>query len=88
MLRVVLWAALKDGDDSTDFPAEPGVDRQRPDETAKVMSVVQSAIQRALRFSASASPRSARMNSTPAIGRKVVTERIGQPISVLPPRRT
>jgi diaminopimelate epimerase len=26
VLRVVRWAALKDGDDSTDFPAEPGVE--------------------------------------------------------------
>ena len=47
-------------------------------ETTKVTSVVHSAIQRALRFTASSSPRITRMNSAPTSGRKVVTERIGQ----------
>src|SRR5262245_41594511 len=53
-------------------------------EIAKVISVVQSAIQRALRFSASPSPRIIMMNSAPAIGRKVVTDRIGQLMSTCP----
>ncbi len=43
-----------------------------------MISVVQSAIQRALRFSASPSLRIIMMNSAPTSGRKVVTERIGQ----------
>src|SRR5438874_1769320 len=47
-------------------------------EIANVIRVVQSATQRALRFSASPSPRIAMMNSAPTSGRNVVTERIGQ----------
>ena len=46
-------------------------------ETAKVASVVHSATQRALCTPASSSLRNA-MNSAPASGRKVTTERIGQ----------
>src|SRR5215472_8642370 len=42
------------------------------------MSEVQSAIQRALRATASASPRSMRMRTTPAIGRKVTSVRMGK----------
>src|SRR5262245_30062756 len=53
-------------------------------EIAKVISVVQSAIQRALRFSASPSLRIPMMNSAPTSGRKVVTERMGQLISTCP----
>src|SRR5262245_38909656 len=53
-------------------------------EIAKVISVVQSAIQRALRFSASPSPRIIMMSSAPTSGRKIVTERIGQLISTCP----
>src|SRR5262245_18131447 len=53
-------------------------------ETAKVISVVQSATQRALRLSASPSLRIIMMNSAPASGRKVVTERIGQLMSAHP----
>ena len=52
---------------------------------AKVMSVVHSATQRALRTPASSSFRKA-MNSAPAIGRKVTTERIGQLVISAPPR--
>src|SRR5579883_2723129 len=42
------------------------------------MSEVQSAIQRALRATASLSPRKTRMKATPASGRKVTRERRGQ----------
>src|SRR5262249_448552 len=53
--------------------------QSRISDVAKVMIVVQSATQRALRFSASPSPpRSNRMNSAPTSGRKVTTERTGQ----------
>ncbi len=66
---------------------EVGSKRQtRISEIAKVISVVQSATQRALRLSASPSPRISMMNSAPASGRKVVTERIGQLI-ISPLRR-
>ncbi len=58
----------------------------RISEIAKVISVVQSAIQRALRLSASPSLRIAMMSSAPTSGRKVVTERIGQ-LSISPLRR-
>ena len=65
--------------------AEPASKRQTStSEIAKVISVVHSATQRALRFSASPSLRSIMMNSAPASGRKVVTERIGQ-LSISPP---
>ena len=57
-------------------------------EIAKVMRVVHSAIQRALRLSASLSPRITMMNSAPTSGRKVVTERIGQLIVSPDARRT
>src|SRR5690242_14931308 len=46
--------------------------------SATSMSEVQSAIQRALRATASASPRSMRMSTTPAIGRKVTSVRMGK----------
>ena len=52
---------------------------------AKVMSVVHSATQRALRTPASSSRRKA-MNSAPATGRKVTTERIGQLVISAAPR--
>ena len=56
-------------------------------ETASVTSVVHSATQRALRFTAASSPPRIMMNSAPTSGRKVVIERIGQlAISGLPPR--
>jgi hypothetical protein len=54
-------------------------------EIAKVMSVVHSATQRALRMAASSSRRNA-MNTAPAIGRKMTTERIGQLVINVPPR--
>ncbi len=57
-------------------------------EIANVISVVQSAIQRALRFSASPSLPSTMMNSAPTSGRKVVTERMGQLMISPPVRRT
>ena len=67
---------------------EDGSNRQSIiSEMAKVISVVQSAIQRALRCSATPSERIIMMNSAPASGRKVVTERMGQLIISLPPRR-
>src|SRR5215510_9640284 len=53
-------------------------------EIANVISVVQSAIQRALRFSASPSPRIIMMSSAPTSGRKMVTDRIGQLMSTCP----
>src|SRR5215510_2001369 len=53
-------------------------------EIAKVISVVQSATQRALRFSASPSPRIIMMSSAPTSGRKMVTDRIGQLMSTCP----
>src|SRR5690242_14016052 len=46
--------------------------------SARSMSEVQSAIQRALRATASASPRSMKMSTTPAIGRKVTSVRMGK----------
>jgi hypothetical protein len=58
--------------------AEAGSKRQtRISETMKVMSVVHSAVQRALRMPASSSGNSA-MNNAPASGRNVTTERMGQ----------
>src|SRR6201995_3048340 len=47
-------------------------------ETAKVTSVVHSAIQRELRRAASSSPRLIQTTSAPTSGRKVTTERMGQ----------
>ena len=65
--------------------AEAGSKRQtRMSEIAKVMSVVHSATQRALRAPASSS-RSMAMNSAPTSGRKVTTERIGQLAISAPP---
>src|SRR6476660_6701587 len=62
--------------------AEAGSKRQtRMSEIAKVMRVVHSATHRALRAPVSSS-RSRAMNSAPASGRKVTTERIGQLASV------
>src|SRR5258707_4813970 len=65
---------------------EPASKRHtRISEIAKVISVVHSATQRALRAMEASSPRIATMNSAPSSGRKVVTERIGQlAISVSP----
>src|SRR3984893_5870228 len=54
-------------------------------EIAKVISVVHSAAQRALRAMEASSPRIATMNSAPSSGRKVVTERIGQLAISVPP---
>src|SRR5215470_19310673 len=54
-------------------------------EIAKVIKVVHSATQRALRAMEASSPRIAMMNSAPSKGRNTVTERIGQlTISVSP----
>src|SRR5689334_3079674 len=50
----------------------------RISDTAKVISVVHIATQRALRAADSSSPGSAIMNSAPSSGRNVVTDRIGQ----------
>src|SRR3984893_8565220 len=47
-------------------------------ETAKVTSVVHSAIQRELRRAASSSPRLIQTTSAPNSGRKVTTDRMGQ----------
>ena len=65
--------------------AVDGSKRQtRMSETAKVISVVHSATQRALRAPSSSSLSEA-MKIAPASGRKMTTERIGQPvISALP----
>src|SRR5262252_7610613 len=54
-------------------------------EIAKVIKVVHSATQRALRAMEASSPRIAMMNSAPSRGRNVVTERIGQLAISLPP---
>src|ERR1700742_738007 len=50
----------------------------RINETAKVTSVVHSAIQRELRRAASSSPRLIQTTSAPNSGRKVTTDRMGQ----------
>src|SRR5215472_17204463 len=65
---------------------EPASKRHtRISEIAKVISVVHSATQRALRAMEASSPRINMMNSTPSSGRNVVTERIGQLAISLPP---
>src|SRR5262245_57299525 len=51
---------------------------------AKMISVVHSATQRALRCSASPSPRITVMNRAPTSGRKVMTDRTGQLMSAHP----
>src|SRR5229473_1867333 len=68
---------------------EPASKRHtRISETAKVISVVHIATQRALRATEGSSPRIAMMNSAPSSGRNTVTERIGQlTISVSPARK-
>src|SRR5262245_9518905 len=53
-------------------------------ETPKVISVVHSAIQRALPCAAQSSPRLSQISSAPATGRNVTTDRMGQVISVAP----
>src|SRR5258706_8694766 len=55
-------------------------------ESRKVMSVVHSARYRALRATASLSPRSSAMRIDPATGRKVTRERIGQSLMIRSPR--
>ncbi len=52
--------------------------RHRTSDSAKVMSVVHSAMKRALRKALSSSPRSSTISSAPSSGRKVTVERIGQ----------
>src|ERR1700730_11123849 len=65
---------------------EPASKRHtRISEIAKVISVVHSAAQRALRAMEASSPRIATINSAPSSGRKVVTERIGQLAISVPP---
>src|SRR6516162_7186821 len=65
---------------------EPVSKRQtRTSEIARVMSVVHSATQRALRAMEASSPGITMMNSAPSNGRNVVTERIGQLTISLPP---
>src|SRR5215467_3999348 len=57
----------------------------RINEIAKVISVVHSATQRALRAIEASSPRIAMINNAPSSGRNVVTERIGQLAMSVPP---
>ena len=52
--------------------------RHRMSESAKVMSVVHSAMKRALRKELSSSPRNSAISSAPSSGRNVTVERIGQ----------
>src|SRR5580658_9100706 len=59
----------------------------RSSETAKVMIVVHSAIQRALRATEPSSLRIRAMSNAPSNGRNVVTERIGQLAISVPPAR-
>jgi hypothetical protein len=54
-------------------------------DSRKVTAVVQNAPQRMLRSAVASSPFTDRMKATPRSGRKVTTERMGQPdISVRP----
>ena len=52
--------------------------RHSRSDSAKVTSVVHSAMKRALREAASSFPRKATISSAPSSGRKVTVERIGQ----------
>ena len=52
--------------------------RHRMSDSAKVMSVVHSAMKRALRKALSSPPRSSTIRIAPSSGRKVTVERIGQ----------
>jgi hypothetical protein len=63
-----------------------GIKPPNEDQRRRTMTVVQSAVQRAVRLSASLSPRCAMIGTAPMSGRNVVIERIG-PLIMGPLRR-